>query len=59
MNLEALEIEKKYFKSTTLTLQRNDVRVHLCLHCITVNNKNNNNLFFRVHLNILDTVVSS
>jgi hypothetical protein len=68
MNLEALEIEKKYFKSTTVTLQRNDVRVHLCLHCITVNNKNNNNLFlseknfpyfFRVHLNILDTVVSS
>jgi hypothetical protein len=37
---------KKYFKSTTVTLQGNDVRVHLCLHCITVNNKNNNNLFF-------------
>jgi hypothetical protein len=34
---------KKYFKSTTVTLQGNDVRVHLCLHCITVNNKNNNN----------------
>jgi hypothetical protein len=28
---------KKYFKSTTVTLQGNDVRVHLCLHCITVN----------------------
>jgi hypothetical protein len=38
--------QKKYFKSTTVTLQGNDVRVHLCLHCITVNNKNNNNLFF-------------
>jgi hypothetical protein len=48
------------------------VRVHLCLHCITVNNNNNNNnnkidflseiffpYFFRVHLNILDMVVSS
>jgi hypothetical protein len=36
---------KKYFKSTTVTLQGNDVRLHLCLHCITVNSKNNN-LFF-------------
>jgi hypothetical protein len=36
---------KSYVKSTTVTLQGNDVRVHLCLHCITVNNKNNN-LFF-------------
>jgi hypothetical protein len=35
--------DKKYFKFTTVTLQGNDVRVHLCLHCITVNNKNNNN----------------
>jgi hypothetical protein len=42
-NLEALEIEKKYFKSTTATLQDNDVRVYLCLYCITVNNNNNNN----------------
>jgi hypothetical protein len=39
---------KNYFKSTTVTLQDNDVRIYLCLHCITViyyyifyNNKNN------------------
>jgi hypothetical protein len=44
----SLRNRKKYFKSTTVTLQGNDVRVHLCLHIvlITVNNKNNNNLFF-------------
>jgi hypothetical protein len=67
VNLEALEIEKNILNSLR-PLQGNDVRVHLCLHCITVNNKNNNNLFFclkivtyffHVHLNILDTVVSS
>jgi hypothetical protein len=34
---------KKYFKSTTVTLQGNDVRIYLCLHCITVNNNNKNN----------------
>jgi hypothetical protein len=27
---------KNYFKSTTVTLQGNDVRIYLCLHCITV-----------------------
>jgi hypothetical protein len=59
---------KKYFKSTTVTLQGNDVRV--CLHCITVNNNNNNMqliflsefffpYFFHVYLNMLDKVVSS
>jgi hypothetical protein len=34
---------KNYFKYTTVTLQGNDVRVYLCLHCITVNNNNNKN----------------
>jgi hypothetical protein len=35
---------KKYFKSTTVTLQGNHVvRIYLCLHCITVNNNNKNN----------------
>jgi hypothetical protein len=37
---------KNYFKSTTVTIQDNDVRIYLCLHCITVNNNNKNNLFF-------------
>jgi hypothetical protein len=32
-----------HFKSTTVTLQGNDVRIYLCLHCITVNNNNKNN----------------
>jgi hypothetical protein len=32
-----------YFKSTTVTFQGNDVRMYLCLHCITVNNNNKNN----------------
>jgi hypothetical protein len=58
---------KSYVKSTTVTLQGNDVRVHLCLHCITVNNKiiiiflseKFFPYFFHVHLNILDKVVSS
>jgi hypothetical protein len=59
---------KKYFKSTTVTLQDNDVRIYLCLHCITVNNNKNNyffcrkhffHFFFHVHLSILDEVVSS
>jgi hypothetical protein len=31
---------KNYFKSTTVTFQGNDVRIYLCLHCITVNNNN-------------------
>jgi hypothetical protein len=35
---------KKYFKSTTVTLQGNDVRIYLCLHCIIVNNNNKNKL---------------
>jgi hypothetical protein len=43
VNLEALEIEKNMLNPLR---QGIDVRVHLCLHCITVNNKNNNNLFF-------------
>jgi hypothetical protein len=34
---------KNYFKSTTVTFQGNDVRIYLCLHCITVNNNNKNN----------------
>jgi hypothetical protein len=34
---------KNYFKSTTVTLQGNDVRIYHFLHCITVNNNNNNN----------------
>jgi hypothetical protein len=34
---------KKYFKPTTVTLQGNNVRIYLCLHCITVNNNNKNN----------------
>jgi hypothetical protein len=34
---------KNYFKSTTLTLQGNYVRIYLCLHCITVNDNNKNN----------------
>jgi hypothetical protein len=34
---------KNYFKSTTVTFQGNDVRIYLCLHCITVNNNNENN----------------
>jgi hypothetical protein len=34
---------KNYFKSTTVTLQGNDVRLYLCLHCIIINN---NNWFF-------------
>jgi hypothetical protein len=29
---------KHYLKSTMVTLQGNEVRVYLCLHCITVNN---------------------
>jgi hypothetical protein len=37
---------KKYFKSTTVTFQGNDVGIYLCLHCITVNNNNKNNCFF-------------
>jgi hypothetical protein len=28
---------KNNLKSTTVTLQGNDVRIYLCLHCITVN----------------------
>jgi hypothetical protein len=42
-NREFRSFEKKNLKSTTVTLQGNDVRVYLCLHCITVNNNNNNN----------------
>jgi hypothetical protein len=34
---------KNYFKSTTVTFQGNDVRIYLCLHCITVNNINQSN----------------
>jgi hypothetical protein len=34
---------KNYFKFTTVTLQGNDVRLYLCLHCIIINN---NNWFF-------------
>jgi hypothetical protein len=34
---------KNYFKSSRVTLQGNDVRIHLCLHCIIVNNNNKNN----------------
>jgi hypothetical protein len=34
---------KKYFKSTTVSFQGNDVRIYLCLHYITVNNNNNKN----------------
>jgi hypothetical protein len=34
---------KNYFKSTTVSFQGNDVRIYLCLHCITVNNNNKNN----------------
>jgi hypothetical protein len=37
---------KNYFKSATITLQGNDVRIYLCLHCITVKNNNKNNCFF-------------
>jgi hypothetical protein len=34
---------KNDFKSTTVTFQGNDIRIYLCLHCITVNNNNKNN----------------
>jgi hypothetical protein len=34
---------KNYFRSTTVTFQGNDVRLYLCLLCITVNNNNENN----------------
>jgi hypothetical protein len=37
---------KYYLKSTTATLQVNDVEVYLCLHCITVNNNNNTKNYF-------------
>jgi hypothetical protein len=52
---------KNNLKSATVTLQGNDVRIYLCLHCITVNNNNKTFFpyFFHVHLNILDKVVSS
>jgi hypothetical protein len=42
----SFENRKNYFKSTTVTLHGNVVRIHLCLHCITVNNNNNKHLFF-------------
>jgi hypothetical protein len=29
-----LDVGKKYFKFTTVTLQGNDVRTYLCLHCM-------------------------
>jgi hypothetical protein len=29
-----LDVGKKYFKFTTVTLQGNDVRIYLCLHCM-------------------------
>jgi hypothetical protein len=45
---------KKYFKSTTVTLHGNVVRVHLCLHYITVNNNNvkSSSYFFLVLFNL-------
>jgi hypothetical protein len=48
---------KNYFKSTTVTFQGNDVRIYLCLHCITVNN--NNNFFFLEKISILPLVISA
>jgi hypothetical protein len=30
----------KITENTTVTFQGNDVRIYLCLHCITVNNNN-------------------
>jgi hypothetical protein len=33
----SLENRKNDLKSTTATLQGNDVRVYLCLHCIMLN----------------------
>jgi hypothetical protein len=37
---------KNYFKSSTVTLQCNDVLIYHCLHCIILNNNNKNNWFF-------------
>jgi hypothetical protein len=56
-------IYKNYLKPTTATLQGNEVRICFCLHCVTVNNNNKNNLFFcqkhffHEHLIILDKVL--
>jgi hypothetical protein len=56
---------KNYLKSTKATLQGNDVRVYLCLHCTIIFAIIDFFVsyffpfFFHVHLNILDQVVSS
>jgi hypothetical protein len=61
----SLVYRKNYLKFTEATLQGNDVRVYLCLHCtiifaiIDFFSENLCPYFFHVRLNMLDQVVSS